>query len=385
MCGIVGIAGAEAAQKQTLLEEMQTIVQHRGPDDWGSYFSKNIALGHRRLSILDLSPLGKNPMFSYDGRYAITYNGEVFNYRELREEIGERYPFKTNTDTEVVLAAYLVWGAKCVEKFIGMFAFAIWDHQEQTLFCVRDRLGIKPFYYCLTQERFYFASEIKSLLLTGHPREANHATIYQYLKWGVYDHSEETFFSGIKRLLPGHILIWKAGNVSTFAYWDLDEIEEMDCSPADATERIYAILEDSVRLALRADVPIGVNLSGGFDSSVLLMFLDQTLASEVRLQGFTQDYQDRRCSELPWVQEIAQRTQRDVYLSVMTEQNFIDSGAAMLWHQDEPYGGVPVVGYVGMYANAQQQNVTVLLDGNGMDEILSGYRQYHSLFLQTLA
>ncbi len=389
MCGIAGITGPEVYNKKVLLGSMQKILAHRGPDDHGSYFSENVALGHRRLSILDLSPRGRNPMVSFDGRYIITYNGEVFNYRELREEIADRYPFKTSTDTEVVLAAFMLWGKSCVKNFIGMFAFAIWDTNERVLFCARDRFGIKPFYYMEYRKHFYFSSEIKALLLTNCRREADMSAVYQYLKWGFYDHDAKTFFKGINRLSPGHMLIWKDGQISLSPYWELkDEVDESVETGQDNSmlaDRIYSALQDSVRLALRSDVPVGVNLSGGLDSSVLITLLDQTLGQENRLEGFTQDYRDKRFSERPWVEEIAQRTGRNAHLSYMSDLDFIESDRSMLWHQDEPYGGAPVTGYVGMYQTAHNNNVKVLLDGNGLDEALCGYRQYNNVLLRTLA
>ena len=381
MCGIVGIFGPNAAYHESLLEKMHNVLEHRGPDDLGVFFSDHVALAHRRLSILDLSEAGKNPMFSPDGRFMIVYNGEVFNFKELKQEIGDRYVFRSQTDTEVVLASYLTWGKHCVEKFIGMFAFAIWDKQEKVGFCARDRFGIKPFYYLIYQEHFYFASEIKALLLTGVQRRVNLETLYTYLKWGIYNHNEETFFSSIKQLKPGHILVWKNGNYHMESYWRIShESEEKEHS----NDEILTLLYQSVSLSLRSDVPVGVNISGGLDSSALMALLGSRLGSQKSLEGFFIDYHDLRFSERPWVVEIKKRTHRQINLSLMTPKNFIDCQETMLWFQDEPYGGLPVVSYAGLYQNANKRGVCVLLDGNGLDEIFSGYRKYHNLFLKSL-
>ena len=380
MCAIAGIIGPQASEQKDLARSMQKILRHRGPDDSGEFYADGVALVHNRLSIIDLSAAGKNPIFSPDGRYAIIYNGEVFNYLELRREIGDRYDFHTATDTEVILASFLLWGPKCLEKFIGMFAFAIWDEKEKKLFCARDRFGIKPFYYLIKDDHFYFASEVKALLLTGIERKPNLPIVYDYLKWGLYDHSEETFFENIKQLRPGHFLTYTGGRLSIKPYWDL--AKEVNNTPA--SQNALAIFEDSVRLALRTDVPIGVNLSGGFDSSLLITLLDRE-SGKSRLEGFTQDFRDKRFSERPWVEAIAGHTQRLVHFSYMSDQDFVDNAQAMLWYQDEPYAGAAVVGYVGVYQSADRRKVKVLLDGNGLDEAFCGYRQYHNIFLRALA
>ena len=190
MCGIAGIIGVKE-NKQTL-ESMIHSIKHRGPDDSGIFSEAGIGLGHRRLSIIDLSKSGRNPMFNSDGSLVIVYNGEVFNYLEIKNEIGSRYNFQTDTDTEVVLAAYQIWGKECLQKFIGMYSFSIWNKKKRKLFAARDRLGIKPFYYYKNKKKFIFASEIKSLLCNDIPREPNNKVVFQYLFQGLYDHSEET-------------------------------------------------------------------------------------------------------------------------------------------------------------------------------------------------
>jgi len=386
MCGIAGIIGPKARDKADKLKVMQQIIRHRGPDDSGECIGEGAALAHVRLAILDLTKAGRNPMFSPDGRYALIYNGEIFNYLELKEEIGERYSFKTSTDTEVILAAYILWGRECLHKFIGMFAFAIWDTVEKQLFCARDRFGIKPFYYTVNNGHLYFASEIKALLAAGCPREANYSVIYKYLKWGLYDFDENTFFKDIKRLGCGFAMTWKDGQMMLCPYWDIGNQEDAKITEDEAAVRVYEILQDSVRLALRSDVPLGINLSGGLDSSILTALLDSEMKNgKYPLEGFTQDYKHSQFSERLWVKEIANRTKRAVNFSFMSDADFYENHQALNWYQDEPYGGAPVVGYIGVYQGAVRRNTTVLLDGNGLDEALCGYRQYHNIFLQSLA
>lgn len=357
---------------------MSLCQRHRGPDDEGLWSGPGACLAHRRLAILDLSAAGRNPMVSADLRYTIIYNGEVFNYLELRAEIGARYPFQTQTDTEVVLAAYQVWGEACLDRFVGMYAFAIWDAQERRLFCARDRFGIKPLYYAEDGGRLLFGSEIKALLAGGIEPAPYPEAFADYLVHGFYDHAEFTFFAGIHRLLPGHALLWQDGKVRTWRYWRL---EDEVASAAPDLELLRGQLTESVGLALRSDVPVGVNLSGGLDSSVLLGLLDTMLDRTAGLDGFTQDYEEERFSERPWVEAMAQRTGRTVHLTTMREKDLVDSYEAVLWHQDEPFGGVPTVGYVGLYQSTVREGVKVLLDGNGLDEGFAGYRQHHNALL----
>ena len=222
------------------------------------------------------------------------------------------------------------------------------------------------------------------MLLTTHLKEADLQTVHQYLNFGFYDHDESTFFKDVKRLLPGHTLTYENQKISLESYWDLADFDMNVQNEASTIDKIYATLEDSTSLALRSDVAVGVNLSGGLDSSILTVFLDKILGKNNKITGFTQDYRDARFSERSWVEEIAHRTQRTVHFSYMDEQDFLKSHQVMLWYQDEPYAGVPVVGYVGMYQGAKREKIKVLLDGNGMDECFGGYRHYHNTFLSKL-
>ncbi|MGQ0528108.1 MAG: asparagine synthetase B family protein [Alphaproteobacteria bacterium] len=221
MCGISGIAGPGFPPE--LIHAMVVAQAHRGPEASGTYISplQTCALGHNRLKIIDLSDCAAQPMADVSGRYHIVFNGEIYNYLELKGKIGWAYPYKSQSDTEVILAAYRKWGKACIDHMIGMFAFAIWDEEEQALFCARDRLGIKPFHYSIQNGTFYFASEIKGLLAAGIKAEPDWHSWGIYLRHGLYDHDERTFFEGIKSLPPGHMLDFKNGRCVISQYWNL--------------------------------------------------------------------------------------------------------------------------------------------------------------------
>jgi len=267
MCGIAGIVNFnQQPVDEKDIRLMMTKMKHRGPDDEGVFLDNNVGLGFVRLSILDLSPAGHQPMFSHDGRYVIIFNGEVYNYIEIKEELKNEFLFKTGTDTEVVLAAYQKWGNTCLDRFNGMFAFVIYDTLTKDFFGARDRYGIKPFYYYQDSEKFIFASEIKSILPLV-KREANDNMIFDYLLYNRTDHTEQTFFKNIFKLQHGSILTIKNNSVKTKKWYNLSEkiIVQKPVTP-DAYRELF---KESIKLRLRADVPIGVSLSGGIDSSAI--------------------------------------------------------------------------------------------------------------------
>lgn len=274
MCGIAGIYNLNNEPvSQNTLKRMCDVIKHRGPDDEGQWIDRNIGFGHRRLSIIDLSSAGHQPMSNEDKTIWLTYNGEIYNYIELRPELEARgHHFKSHTDTEVIIHAYEEYGEECLNKFNEMFAFAIWDSRQNKLFCARDRFGIKPFYYYFDFRRFLFASEIKSIIEDKTiEKRPNNWIICDYLVYAYLDHTEETFFDGIKQLLPAHYLVIKDGRLSIKRYWDLNPEEKYE--PSDDVkyaQRFYELFEDSIRLKLRSDVPVGTCLSGGLDSSSIV-------------------------------------------------------------------------------------------------------------------
>lgn len=383
MCGIAGFSANNISDKKSLLQSMLGVLDHRGPDGQGHYISDEIGLGHKRLAILDLSTSGINPLYSEDNRYCIVYNGEVYNYRELRDQLKHNFHFKTGTDTEVVLNAYIQWGEKCVEHFIGMFSFVIWDSHLKVLYGARDRFGIKPFYYYQEKGGFFFASEIKSLLRSGIKAEPNQDVIYQYLNEARYDHSVDTFFSGVKKLMPAHFFTFENNHLKIKKYWDLADFESSEeLSENQLKDLTRDTLNSAVDFALRSDVNVGVNISGGLDSSVLLSLVNNNWNNNYNLMGFTQDYSQSKYSERRWVEEITKAVGKQTHFCETTPEQVRNNAWSMLGYQDEPYAGVPVIGYVGLYQETQKRGVKVLLDGNGLDEAFGGYQSYHQIYMQ---
>ena len=377
MCGTSGIVGKGWEQRQ--LEAMVAMQHHRGPDDSGIYIdgTKTVGLGHNRLSIIDLSPAGHQPMSNHDKSLCIVFNGEIYNYLELRAELGD-YPYRSRTDTEVILAAYERWGERCVEHFIGMFAFAIWDTRRQHLFCARDRLGIKPFHYTWHNGCFLFASEVKAILAAGHPAVPNLSVWATYLTHGYYDHGPKTFFAGVHTLPPGHTLTLQDGRESLHCYWDLPSLadEPLTLNDDDAAAQLLDLLEDAVRLRLRSDVPLGVNLSGGLDSASLMVIVDRLLQPEGEVQTFTASFADLRYDEQEFASEVSRHTRWARHFQRLTEAEVWDVAQEALWHQEAPYGGIATLAYHHLHRLTRERGITVLLEGQGMDEMLAGYNYF---------
>src|SRR5437764_6270524 len=271
MCGVAGFVTTTDTVDAAALGRMIRTLSHRGPDDEGVWTDEHVGLGNRRLAILDLSAAGHQPMFSEDGRYVLSFNGEIYNYLELRTELGER--FKTGTDTEVLLACLVRWGMDALSRLNGMFAFALWDRVDRALYLVRDRFGVKPLYYSNRGGRFVFGSEIKSLAAVGVPMTPDLQTWGTYLRSGIYDGGAETFFGGVHRVPAGHYVRFRDGRVDVVRWYDFAERVRETYPDRRSDKEVAAeygdLLADSVRLRFRSDVPVGVCLSGGLDSSVL--------------------------------------------------------------------------------------------------------------------
>ncbi len=385
MCGIAGIVGQGWDRRQ--LHAMQDAQHHRGPDDQGLYFDPGgrVGLSHNRLSIIDLSAAGHQPMANPDETVWIVFNGEIYNYRELRAELDD-YPYRSQTDTEVLLAAYERWGERCVEHLIGMFAFAIWDARIQRLYCARDRLGIKPFHYAWHQGCFLFASEIKAILAAGHPAAPNWNIWATYLSHGYYDHSADTFFEGVQTLPPGHCLTVQNGVATSRHYWDLPTLasEPLRLDDEVAAARFREIFEGAVRLRLRSDVPLGVNLSGGLDSASLMVVVDDLLQSAGEVQTFTASFDDPRYDERELASEVPRHTHWARHLQRLDEKHVWQVTWEALWHQEAPFGGISTLAYHHLHRLAQDCQVTVLLEGQGVDEMLAGYRYFRPFYLLDL-
>jgi asparagine synthase (glutamine-hydrolysing) len=381
MCGIAGIFGRGWDQAQ--LEAMVSSQHHRGPDGEGVYVDPgNLAgLGHNRLSIIDLSPAGRQPMSTPDGRFQLVFNGEIYNYLELRAELAD-YAYRSQTDAEVVLAAYQRWGKRCLDRFVGMFAFLLWDERDRCLFAARDRFGVKPLNYCVTDEgTLLVASEIKALHKAGFPAEFDPITWATYFSSGAYHHSERTFWKGIKSLPAGHTLTWRNGQLEVSGWYDLVERSgvEWDRRPVESVQEEYlSLLAESVRLRFRSDVPVGINLSGGLDSSTLLGLVQHIQGRESEVSAYTFVTGDTDYDELPWVEEMLSQTHHPLRVCWLTPDVVPQLAESVQSYQDEPFGGLPTLAYARLFEVARADGTIVLLDGQGMDEQWAGYDYYRS-------
>jgi asparagine synthase (glutamine-hydrolysing) len=380
MCGIAGIFGRDWRISE--LEAMVAIQHHRGPDADGIYVdsARLAGLGHNRLSIIDLSEAGRQPMCDSAGRYWLVFNGEIYNYLELRRQLESDYRFRTRTDSEVILAAYTVWGDACLDKFIGMFAFAIWDEETKTLVAARDRFGVKPLYYCHRRDgSLLIASEIKALHAAGVPAEPDKVAWATYLNYGLTDHNERTFWSGIKSLPPGHRLIYSEGRIRVSEWYSIEDHiprEPDERSEQMVCEEYLDLLTDSIRLRFRSDVPVGINISGGVDSSALLGLVQAVEGPESNIKAFTFVTGDPRYDELPWVRQMLGRTNHPSVVCELRPGDVPELAESVQAHQDEPFGGLPTLAYAKLFERARAEGVTVLLDGQGMDEQWAGYDYY---------
>lgn len=376
MCGICGVIApaGERVEPESVLGMNQQIV-HRGPDDKGLFTDGNCGLAMRRLSIIDVA-YGHQPMANADKSLWIVYNGEIYNHRELRDELsasGHRY--RTKSDTETILHLYEEYGDDCVTRLAGMFAFAIWDLRTRRLFAARDRLGIKPFYYLFDRGLFLFASEIKAILAyPGVRREFATGNLAEYLAFG-YVSGEETMFSGIHRLGAGHTLELREGGVPRIRrYWDLPEYPQS----ASGSHRSYVsayreLLEASVSSHLMSDVPLGVFLSGGLDSSAVA-----ALATKIRggpVQTFSVGYEEDAYSELPYARTVADHLRSDHYEVRVGREEFFNALPVLIWQEDEPLAWTSSV-CLYFVARLAREHVKVVLTGEGSDETLAGYERY---------
>lgn len=380
MCGIASIFGSGISVSR--LEAMVARQVHRGPDDRGIYVDDTgvIGLGHTRLSILDLSSAGHQPMATEDGSLRIVFNGEIYNYVELRAELSE-FTFRSGTDTEVILAAYRKWGRACVDRFVGMFAFIVWDERERKLFAARDRFGVKPLFVHRSPQGGILASEIKAIHAAGVPAAPDPAAWATFLGSGMYDHGDRTFWSDIRRVPAGGWLEWSAdGGWQQGIWYDAAQavrIAGFDERPDEAVfEEALGLLEESVRLRFRSDVPVGICLSGGLDSSLLLALVDRLYGRDAAINAFTFYCSDPAYDETPWVRMMLKDSQHPWHMCLLDEPSVPDLARHIQRFQDEPYGGFPTLGMAAVHARARSVGVTVLLDGNGLDEAFAGYEYY---------
>lgn len=376
MCGIAGFfRNCAPAADKSVLQRMGEVIRHRGPDAGGEYLDDHVGLAHRRLSIIDLSPQGNQPMFSTDGRLVIVFNGEIYNFLKLREQLErEGVIFRTKTDTEVILALYCKMGTECLKQLNGMFAFAIWDKLDKTLFLARDRIGKKPlYYYHGGGDRLAFASEIKSLLqLPGIRREIEPTAIPDFLSY-QYIPDPKTIYRNIHKLPPAHFMLLKSGGEPHLAeYWDIYFTQQAGRSFAGAEDELLDLLQDATSSRMVADVPLGAFLSGGVDSSAVVALMANVSNDPVRT--CTIGFQDKRHDESPFAREIAElfKTNHTEYID---KERFIDTVAQMPRFFDEPFADSSAVPTYHV-SHLARQAVTVALAGDGGDESFAGYAKY---------
>jgi asparagine synthase (glutamine-hydrolysing) len=377
MCGICGYAGTKRILPSRVLESMTEVIRHRGPDATGIVTFEDgpdfCGLGHTRLSIIDLSG-GAQPMSNEDGTIWIVYNGEIYNHRDLRsslESLGHRYT--TSSDTETIIHLYEQYGRDCVHHLLGMFAFAIWDDTRKTLFAVRDRLGIKPFYYGYENGSLIFGSEIKAVLKSGQIRPAlNRNMLKEYLTFG-YLTDENTLFSGIYKLLPGHWLSWDKGGISTGTYWDVNFGAKDERPEKEIEQELGRLFESAVQMRLMSDVPLGMFLSGGLDSSAIAATMAKL--NPERVNAFTVDFGQGYYSESNYAGIVAEASNMRLHHVVVTSRMFVDALEKLIWHNDLPIhfpASIPLY-FVSLEAS---RHVKVVLTGEGSDELFGGYGRY---------
>jgi asparagine synthase (glutamine-hydrolysing) len=397
VCGIIGILDLRTPVSDRRLAAGLREITHRGPDGEGAWFRTPdgkpfVGLGHRRLSILDLSPAGAQPMGIRSPECWVTYNGEIYNYVELREElIQEGCRFISSTDTEVLLSAYGVWGVDCLKKFNGMFAFALWDEKMQTLILARDRFGEKPLFYAINQEctQIVFASEMKALFATGLvPCAYNEGSLFRYVAWRELEGNQESIYDGVSRVMPGEYIQVSTDGVKldlrVKKYWEIDPLAVRNLSLEVAAQEFAEIFRDSVRLRLRSDVPIGTCLSGGLDSSsVVRQILDLNLSSKQRT--FSARMPDPRLDEGQHINAVLEGTNIEAFDVWVDQDSLREVFGKLCYHQEEPFTSTNMFAQYQVMGLASSHATTVLLDGQGADELVTGYQWYVPLHCFDLA
>lgn len=385
MCGIAGILSRDLTKeaRNTSLEAMLLAQKHRGPDATQLWSDQSIGLGHNRLSIIDLSESANQPMHSPCERYVIVFNGEVYNYIEIKKILGQEIQFRTQSDTEVLLQAYIKWGEAMLDKLNGMFAIAIWDKQEQQLFLARDRFGVKPLYYAQQENTLFFASEIKTLWAAGVAKNKNLEVWSKYLTYGSYGLPNETFWKGIHQL-PGGCFVYynlkKFQEINPVRWYDFEKnITTIKPTSIGVLQEQYAaLLQDAIRLRFRADVPLGMNVSGGLDSSALIALVHHNLPAQKNIEAFTFFTGNPDYDELPWVENLLKDKPYPLHKVLLKSNDIPELFHDIAKIQDEPFGGFPTLAYSLLFKEARSKGIKVLLDGQGMDEAWAGYDYYHN-------
>jgi asparagine synthase (glutamine-hydrolysing) len=387
MCGIAGFARFRPAEPDgDLLSRMVGSLAHRGPDDEGRHVEADVAFGHRRLSIIDLSEAAHQPMTNADGSIWIVFNGEIYNYVELQAELEAKgYRYRSRSDTETIIHAYEAWGTSCVTRFNGMFAFALWDARQHRLFCARDLFGEKPFYYARHDDRFVFASEIKAVLQDPRVnREPDPEILRRYLDGNLTDVDARTFFKGVRMLPPAHTLTVEAGRVSIARYWSLPESQPGDATRSETTwvEEFRETLKDSIRLRLRSDVQVGTCLSGGLDSSTIVCLLNQIVPEPMAV--FSVVYDEPGFEEGVFIKAVTDVFRMNAHRVTPTGDDLYPTIGRLIWHNDEPSSSYGMYSQWQVMKLASEHGVKVILNGQGGDELLAGYQRYVPTYLREL-
>ncbi|MBI5742133.1 MAG: asparagine synthase (glutamine-hydrolyzing) [Nitrospirae bacterium] len=376
MCGIAGCSFALIQDNpEAYLQKMNDVMLHRGPDDGDFFFDNDVALCHRRLSIIDLSSDGRQPMQSADGKFTIVFNGEIYNFLELRKELqGKGHQFRTKTDTEVLLSAYREYGVECLQKIRGMYAFAIWDISRKELFLCRDRIGKKPLYYYYDGESIAFASEIKSMLqIPCVHKVIDPTSVIDYLKY-LYVPHPKSIYKNIFKLEPGHFLIYKKGKINIDQYWDIDFSKPLNWNAEDIAGQLLAIISDSVKTRLISDVPLGAFLSGGIDSSAVVALMAGTLEGPVKT--CTIGFDESAHNEAEYAKEFSRQYGTEHHEYYIRDNADIDEVIKKLvWHFDEPFADSSMVPTYHV-CRVAREIVTVAISGDGGDESFGGYEKY---------
>ena len=379
MCGINGILNLQSQKKvdQRYLIKMRDSLEHRGPDDKGLFIENNIGFGHRRLSILDISLAGHQPFLSEDGRYIMVYNGEIYNYKEFYPDL-KRYGFdiKTTSDTEVLMKLFQIHGLKMLNRLNGMFAFAIWDKLEKKLTLVRDRMGVKPLYYSFYNETFYFASEQKALFTAGVPLKMAHEGLEEYI-FNRFVAGENTLYQNVKKVLPGHIMtIHEGGKTTTKKWWNLKKEIQNQAEIKNPVEWFRETFDDSVKMRMVSDVPVGVMLSGGLDSSSILASIHHQKYRDIKT--FNMGFKEKEHNEAHLAKMMAERFGYGFQTMQLEDEKLHEHLISSTYFQDEPIMHLSEPHILALSQMAKPA-VKVLLSGEGADELMGGYVRYKAL------
>ena len=380
MCGIAGFNWADSK----LITEMTDSIRHRGPDDSGHFVNDNVSLGHRRLSIIDLSSAGHQPMFDDNKEIMIIYNGEIYNFKEIRDELKKKYRFNSKTDTEMILYAYKEWGTECIKKFVGMFAFAIYDVKKKILFLARDHIGIKPLYYYFDKTRFIFSSTIPPILEHNIKTKPNKKLIRDFLLYNNTDHTDETFFEGVMKFPKGQYAIYNLADkkLEWHTWWDNIFIGDYKGNYLEGVKELRKLLIKSVDRRLISDVPVGTCLSGGIDSSSIACLINKSKRSEIKT--FSAVFPGFKYNEEKFMDKISDITKMRNYKILPTSETVKTDLVAFIRAIGEPVPGPAPYSQYKVFQLAKENDVTVLLDGQGADELLAGYPYFYGFYIKGL-